>query len=382
MNPKKIGLLFGMERSFPDALTKKISELSGGKVVAEPVSIDVVRLDQPLPYDLILDRISQDVPFYRTVLKFAAQRGTEVINNPYWWTAEDKFCANAIGLAAGVAIPKTVLLPHKSHPAGTKAESFSNLKFPLSWGDIFKYLGFPIFMKPAFGGGWKNVYKVNNEKEFFEKYDQTGDLTMLAQEAIQFESYYRCYVIGREKVHIMRYDPSKPYLQNYVADEPPMTPELKAKIERDAKVLCEALGHDMNTVEFAVRKGVPIAIDFTNPAPDSEVTSVGKANFEWVVQNMAEFLIKRVQNPRPLSLGGNWTSLFPTPAGAHATTTPPQTTVAAGVPVSAPATMVRTASAPPVITKTAAPQEMQASADSAPAKPAAPPADNSKKRKK
>ncbi|MFN0207507.1 MAG: RimK family alpha-L-glutamate ligase [Planctomycetota bacterium] len=369
MNPKKIGLLFGMERSFPDALTKRISELSGGKVVAEPVSIDVVRLDQPLPYDLILDRISQDVPFYRTVLKFAAQRGTEVINNPFWWTAEDKFCANAIGLAAGVAIPKTILLPHKAHPAGTKAESFSNLKFPLSWGEIFKYLGFPIFLKPAFGGGWKNVYKVNNEKEFFEKYDQTGDLTMLAQEAIQFESYYRCYVIGREKVHIMRYDPSKPYLQNYVADEPPLTPELKAKIERDAKALCEALGHDMNTVEFALRKGVPIAIDFTNPAPDADIASVGKANFEWVVQNMAEFLIKRVQNPRPLSLAGNWPSLFPAPTASNVITPVSHTTVAAAIPVSASATIVRTPSAPPVITKT-------------PGAPSTPPAETSKKRKK
>jgi glutathione synthase/RimK-type ligase-like ATP-grasp enzyme len=339
MNPKKIGLLYGMERSCPEALVKKLHEIGGGKVVAEPVQLDVVRLDQPLPYDVILDRISQDVPFYRTVLKYAALRGTDVINNPYWWTAEDKFCANAIGIAAGVAIPKTVLLPHKSHPAGTKAESFSNLKFPLSWGEIFKYLGFPIFLKPASGGGWKNVYKVNNEKEFFAKYDETGDLTMMAQEAIQFESYYRCYVIGRERVHVMRYDPSKPYLQNYVADEPPVTAELKARMERDARALCHALGHDMNTVEFAVRKGVPIAIDFTNPAPDADLKSVGKANFDWVIQNLAEYLVHRALNPRPLALSGNWLTLFPAPSAP------------APAAVSASATIVPTT--PPVVSKSA-----------------------------
>lgn len=311
MKPRKIGLLFGMERAFPQALEKRINELGAGKVVAEAVQIDVVRLDQPVAYDLILDRISQDIPFYRTLLKYAALRGTEVINNPYWWTAEDKFSANAIGIAAGVAIPKTVLLPHKSHPPGTKAESFSNLKFPLSWDEIFQYLGLPIFLKPALGGGWKNVYKINSREEFFEKFDLTSDLTMIAQEAIEFESYYRCYVIGRERVHIMRYDPKKPYLQNYVPDEPPASPDLRAKMERDAKALCHALGHDFNTVEFAVRKGVPIAIDFTNPAPDADVNSVGKANFEWVVRNAAEFLIERVQNPRAFSLAGNWPTLFP-----------------------------------------------------------------------
>jgi glutathione synthase/RimK-type ligase-like ATP-grasp enzyme len=300
-----------MERSFPKAVAERINELGRGAVVAEPVIVDGVRLDLPLAYDLILDRISQDIPFYRTMLKYAVLRGTEVVNNPFWWTCEDKFSANAIGVAAGVAIPKTVLLPHKSHPPGTKGESFSNLKFPLGWEEIFEYLGFPIFLKPALGGGWKNVYKCNNKEEFFSAFDKTADLTMIAQEAIQFDAYYRCYCIGRERVLIMRYDPSRPYLQNYVADEPPASPELKAKMERDAKALCEALGHDFNTVEFAVRNGVPVAIDFTNPAPDADVNSVGKTNFEWVVKNAAEFLIERARNPRPFATTGMFPALFP-----------------------------------------------------------------------
>jgi glutathione synthase/RimK-type ligase-like ATP-grasp enzyme len=356
MKAKKIGLLFGMERSFPTALADRIQQISGGKVVAEPVQVDGVRLDLPLPYDLILDRISQDIPFYRTMLKFAAVRGTEIINNPYWWTAEDKFTANAIGIAAGVAIPKTVLLPHKAHPAGTKPESFSNLKFPLGWNQIFDYLGFPIFLKPALGGGWKNVYKCNNADEFFAAYDKTSDLTMIAQEAIQFEAYYRCYCIGRSRVLIMRYDPSKPYLQNYVPDEPPASPALKARMERDAKALCEALGHDFNTVEFAVRKGVPVAIDFTNPAPDADINSVGKTNFEWVVQNAAEFLIERAQNPRPFALGGSWPALFPQLTSRQATTAEPAAKpAAAAAPAPAPAATATPAPRPaPVATSVSA----------------------------
>ena len=100
MKPKKIGLLYGMERSFPKAVAERINELGRGAVVAEPVIVDGVRLDLPLAYDLILDRISQDIPFYRTMLKYAVLRGTGVVNNPFWWTCEDKFSANAIGVAA------------------------------------------------------------------------------------------------------------------------------------------------------------------------------------------------------------------------------------------------------------------------------------------
>lgn len=312
MKPRKIGLLYGMERTFPEALTKRINELGAGKVVCEPVKIDAVRQDLPLPYDLILDRISQDVPFYRTVLKYAVLRGVDVVNNPFWWTAEDKFTANAIAMAAGLAIPKTYVLPHKSHPPGTKSESFSNLAFPISWERVFEHLGFPIFLKPALGGGWKNVSKVNNAKEFFEAYDKSSDLTMLAQEAIEFDSYYRCYCLGRERVHIMRYNPKGTYGKDqYIKDEPAASADLMARMLRDAKAICHALGHDFNTIEFAVRKGVPYAIDFTNPAPDADVNSIGKANFEWIVTNAAEFLIERVQNPRAVELAGTFPTMFP-----------------------------------------------------------------------
>jgi biotin carboxylase len=167
-----------------------------------------------------------------------------------------------------------------------------------------------MFMKPAYGGGWRDVYKVDTPEEFFEAYDKTHSLTMMAQEAIEFEEYYRCYVIGRERVHVMRYDPKQPHDQRYVLDAPPTEPKLLARIIRDAKALCDALGYDLNTVEFAVRDGIPIAIDFMNPAPDADRNSVGEENFRWVVENMAEVLIERVKNPKPFELSGNWPSKF------------------------------------------------------------------------
>ena len=156
---------------------------------------------------MIIDRISHDIPFYRSFLKNAVLTGTKVINNPFWWSADDKFFNYALATKLGVAVPPTVLLPHKKHPAGTTDQSMRNLEYPLNWDGIFHYIGFPAFLKPHDGGGWKSVYKVDSPEEFFAAYDESGDLCMTLQGAVQFQEYFRCYVIDQEKVHVMRYDP-------------------------------------------------------------------------------------------------------------------------------------------------------------------------------
>jgi hypothetical protein len=305
MQKRRIGLLFGMEDTFPWALIDAVNRHGGGEVECSPVEISVLRDDGVFDYDLVLDRISHEVPFYRTWLKCAAASGVRVVNNPIWWSADDKFFDNLVAKAASVAVPKTVLLPHKQHPPNTEAKSFRNMKW-VDWSAVFDYLGWPIFMKPAYGGGWKDVYKVHDRDEFFAAYDQTRDLTMMAQEAIEFETYYRCYVLGRSRVRIMAYDPKAPFHERYVKNPPPMAPEFEARINRDALALCEALGYDMNTVEFAVRDGIPYAIDFMNCAPDADVHSVGQENFDWMVTNMAEVLVEMVRGGRKFELAGSW----------------------------------------------------------------------------
>ena len=304
--PKKIGLLYGQERSFPPALVAEINKRGAGTVVAEPCRVGPLVQDIPADYDVILDRISHEVPFYRTYLKQAAASGVQVINNPFWWSCDDKYFNNVVAQACGVAVPRTVLLPHKDHPPNTKAESFSNLVFPVDWEAVFTYLGFPIYMKPADGGGWRDVYKVDDRAAFFKAYDQTRHLSMMAQEAIEFTEYYRCYGVGRRHVRVMRYDPKAPFENRYFKNAGPTETKLLRRIEGDALALCRALGYDLNTIEFAVRDGVPIAIDFMNPAPDCDLFSVGQDNFDWVLKNVAEMLIDRANNPKPIELAGNW----------------------------------------------------------------------------
>ncbi|MEY4935501.1 MAG: hypothetical protein RIS64_1860 [Bacteroidota bacterium] len=292
---KKIGILFGKESSFPYALIERINAKKIPNIVAEAVTVDKVAQGDPTEYAVIIDRISQDVPFYRAYLKNAALCGTAVINNPFWWSADEKFFNNALAVKIGVPVPNTVILPSKNRPDDTSEMSFRNLQHPLSWDAIFQYIGFPAYMKPHSGGGWKHVYKLNSPEEFFEKYAETGQLVMMLQSEVQFDEYFRCYCLGGNRVHIMQYEPRNPHEARYVKDGAPVSKELLAKVEDYTLKLNRALGYDFNTVEFGVQNGIPYAIDFCNPAPDADLDSVGKDNFEWVVENAAMMAIERAR---------------------------------------------------------------------------------------
>ena len=294
---KKIGVLFGMENTFPAALVERINGMGVADVSAEFVNTGAAWMAEPCGYDVVIDRISHDIPFYRAWLKNAVLTGTRVINNPFWWSADDKFFNYALAQKLGVAVPPTVALPHKEHPTGTTDRSMRNLHYPLDWAGIFKYIGFPAFLKPFDGGGWRDVHKVDSPEEFFKAYDQTRDLCMTLQRGVNFKEYFRCYVVGQEKVHIMPYDPRQPFHERYVKNPPAYDQALLDRVERDCLTLCRALGYDLNTVEFAVEDGIPYAIDFMNPAPDADLHSVGPVNFEWVVNAVAELAVKKAVAP-------------------------------------------------------------------------------------
>ncbi|GAC1703573.1 MAG: hypothetical protein NVS9B7_00420 [Flavisolibacter sp.] len=294
---KKIGILYGQERSFPFAFIERINSKGIENLVAEPILIDKVIQGEKTPYTLIVDRISQDVPFFRAWLKNAAMTGASVINNPFWWSADDKFFNNCLMTQVGVPVPKTVLLPSFDLPSDTTNESFANLTYPLDWGTIFKYIGFPAYMKPYAGGGWKHVYRLESMEDFYNKHRETGQLVMLLQEEIVFEEYYRCYCIGGRHVKIMPYEPRNPHHLRYAAQFSPSQERIK-QMEDIVLRINHYLGYDFNTVELAVKDGIPYAIDFGNPAPDAERSSVGDENFEWVVETAANYAIERTMNIR------------------------------------------------------------------------------------
>jgi glutathione synthase/RimK-type ligase-like ATP-grasp enzyme len=306
---KKIGILFGMENSFPGALVEHINARHIDGIQAEFVLTGAVSLDMPARYAVIVDRISHDIPFYRAMLKHAALNGTVVVNNPFWWSADDKFFNYTLAARLGVAVPPTVILPHKQLPQGTTDRSMRNLEFPLDWDAVFAHVGEHGFLKPINGGGWRDVYHVHNREEFFRAYDQSRDLCMMYQKAVDFSEYFRCYVVGQKRVHIMPYDPRRPHAERYIQNPPAYDKLLLRRIEQDALKLCRALGYDLNTVEFAVENGVPYAIDFMNPAPDADLHSVGQANFDWIVREVADLAIAKARSaPHLLKL--RWSALL------------------------------------------------------------------------
>ena len=300
-----VGILFGQESTFPPAFIERVNARGGGEIHAGPVRIEKVIQGEACGYDVIIDRISQDVPFYRGFLKNAALTGTAVINNPFWWSADEKFFNNALATQIGVEVPRTVLLPSHDHPPDTSANSFRNLAYPMDWEAIFHYVG------------WKNVYKLHDAEEFFRAYHETGQLVMMLQEEVVFEQYFRCYCLDTRHVHIMPYEPRNPFHDRYKANfQTP--PELLARVERDVLTLNQYLGYDFNTVEFAVRDGVPLAIDFCNPAPDADIHSVGPDNFEWIVENAAQMAIRKAREHVPGRNNLTWGKFVQTAAAGKA----------------------------------------------------------------
>lgn len=303
---KKIGILFGMEDTFPQAFIDRVNQKAEKGIMAEAVQIDKVVQNKLSDYAVIIDRISQDVPFYRAYLKNAALTGTAVINNPFWWSADDKFFNNCLADQLGVPLPNTVLLPSAQHPDDTTGKSFRNLVAPLDWQGIFDYVGFPAYMKPYAGGGWKHVYRLENKEEFYSKHPETGQLVMLLQEEILFDEYFRVYCLGGKAVRIMEYEPRNPHHLRYKVDRAPSSKKLLATVKDYTIKLCEGLGYDFNTVEFAVRNGIPYAIDFGNPAPDADINSVGQDNFDWVVEEAAKMAISYAKAQKPGQMNLTW----------------------------------------------------------------------------
>jgi hypothetical protein len=309
---KKIGILFGQETTFPPAFVERVNSKNEKGITAEFVKIDKVIQGEPSGYDVIIDRISQDVPFYRAFLKNAALNGTAVINNPFWWSADEKFFNNALMTKLDVAVPRTVLLPSNQHPDDTNANSFRNLDYPLNWDAMFSYVGFPAYFKPFAGGGWKNVYRLESADDFFKAYNETGQLVMILQEEIKFTEYFRCYCLDRKDVHIMRYDPKQPHHLRYVRNPKPIEKPLLEKLLNAVLTINNALGYDFNTVELAIRDGVPYAIDFCNPAPDADKVSVGEENFEWIVETAANMAIHRAKEHKAEQNNLTWGNFIKT----------------------------------------------------------------------
>ncbi|MGH9374349.1 MAG: ATP-grasp domain-containing protein [Vicinamibacterales bacterium] len=306
----KIGLLCGREYSFPPAFIERVNQLGASQgITAELVKFGGTKMDEPLAYRVIVDRISHEVEYYRAALKHAVLQGSYVINNPFWWTADDKFFNYCVMNKLGVAIPRTVLLPQKGYPSDVDLtpESLRNLRYPIDWDGLLDYVGRPAILKPYSGGGWRHVYKVNDRQELLAAYEQTSPYPMTLQEFITFDRYVRCFTFGKTDITPVAYDPKE---RRYLVEHEYLSPSLGARVVRDAQTINLALGYEMNTIEFAIQDDVPYAIDFLNPAPDFERDRITDFYFRHVVERMSQLVVDRALNGHPSQSWPKWEEML------------------------------------------------------------------------
>ncbi len=315
---RRAGLLVGRERSFPDALIDEVNRRSAG-VVCEYAEFDAPRADVAPPYDVLIDRISHEVTCYQPYLKLAALYGTRVINNPFWRIADDKFFNAGLASKLGVAVPKTILLPQKSYADDVTPGSLEKNMRYVDWNALIERLGFPIYVKPHWGGGNRDVTRCANMEELMAAYDKSGKTTLIAQEAIAWQRYVRCLVIGHRDVRVALWDPRLSHAERYTRARdtmPSLGTALVERVTEAALKITGALGYEMNTVEFAIQSqggaDVPFAIDYMNSAPDFDITSLGEDHFSWVVKKMAELVIDLAKDRPQASM--RWDALM---RGAH-----------------------------------------------------------------
>ena len=306
----KVGLLVGREYSFPPAFIDRVNQLGAPHgISAEMVTLGGTRMDEPARYRVIVDRISHEVEYYRAAMKHAVLQGTYLINNPFWWTADDKYFNYSVMAKLGCAIPRTVLLPQKGYPADVDLtpESLRNLQFPIDWDALLEYVGLPCILKPYSGGGWKHVYKIHDKAGLFEAYDRTSPYCMTLQQFIHFDKYVRCFTFGKTDITPVAYDP---HHRRYLVDHKYLSSELGERVVRDAQTINAALGYEMNTIEFAVQDGVPYAIDYLNPAPDFERDRITEFYFGLVVEKMAALVIDRALHGQASQSWPRWEEML------------------------------------------------------------------------
>lgn len=291
---KMIGLIIGREWSWPSALITEINKRDAG-ATAEFVKLGGTFLDRPPEYDVIIDRMSHEIPYYRIFLKFAALHGVYVINNPFTWASDDKFFGEALAAKLGLRTPRTVVLPNKRVETQVVPESFRNLEYPMNWRGIIDYVGVPAILKDAYSGGRRITHRVYDVDNLIEKYDESDTLTVIVQEIIESDQHVHCFVIGQEHCRAVRYSLED---ETYLPDDDSMEAELLETMQEEAVRISKAYGYDMNMVEFVVKDDTAYVINTTNPAPDMDINLLKPNHFSWCVARMADVAIELAGMPK------------------------------------------------------------------------------------
>jgi hypothetical protein len=318
---RRIGLSLGADICWPICYQEIVKRLDlaidwqGDRVgvEVERVTIEPFDLRQPCKYDVVLDRLTHWFHTSREWIKKAIiMDGLYVLNNPWAVQSMEKQTTYCAMMHLGMPIPETWMVPPKSYqPVPDLKETLKSYAQLFDLGKIGSRLGYPIFMKPYDGGGWKGVSRIDDEATLRARYEESGVMVMHLQKAVHpFDRFVRCIGLGPQ-THIVRYEPGAPLHDRYTMDKDFVSAE-EAQLLRDTTLTINAFfGWDFNSCEalHSPDDDVWHPIDFANPCPDSQVTSLHK-HFPWLVVANVKWSVFCAVTRRPMRRTLDWAPFY------------------------------------------------------------------------
>ena len=314
MNTKKIGLLLSDEDDWPVAFEQLHRRLpprlntAGGALATEVerVRIHPFNLRAPTSYDLVIDRLAYWHFHPREWLKKAALvNGVYLLNNPFTFQSMEKHSAYCAMIRLGLPIPDTWLIPTKQGPDTEKFRRTASRYH--DWFDlpgIASKIGYPLYMKPFDGGGWRGVSRVGNDWELMAAYDASSQTMMHLQRGLEnFDIFVRALAIGPQ-VNIFHYDPTRPMHDRYQVSSNFLTPEHAAEATAVVKTINAFFRWEFNSCESILKDGVLQPIDFANACPDVAIVSL-HYYFPWAIKSLLAWSLFCVASDRPMRLDMN-----------------------------------------------------------------------------
>jgi len=316
---RKIGLSLGADICWPICYEEIIQRLQlaipvGDDQVGievERVTIEPFDLRQPCKYDVVLDRLTHWFHTSREwIKKSILMDDLYVLNNPWSVQSMEKQTTYCAMMELGMPIPRTWLVPPKAYaPLPDLQRTLRSYARLFDLGIVGKELGYPMFMKPYDGGGWKGVSRIDDEAALRARYEESGTLVMHLQKAVEpFDRFIRCIGLGPQ-TKIVRYDPGAALHDRYTMDQGFVTDD-EAALLRDTTLTINAFfGWDFNSCEALHQDGVWYPIDFANPCPDSQVTSL-HYHFPWLVMANIKWSIFCAVTKRPFRKNLDWAPFY------------------------------------------------------------------------
>ncbi len=307
---RKAGILYGEDHFFAESLINYLNAQGISEFQAEPVKVGRIIHDELIDYALIMDLVSPRVPFYHSMLKYAALNETSVINNPFSISADDRFVASVVAEKILLNVPKTTLIPSHFRARGTVAETYINMELPWKWDQIFEEIGFPAILKPLKGGTAHDLHLVHDADELFEAHKILSDQPVILQSLIPAEEIYICFYIGNAAREVIA-APYEPARGKILEQDIETHPTLINTMKMHARALSEELGYDFCTTVFATYEEEPHIIDFCNPIPAIGEEYAEMNFYQQVVHGVGNLIIERIGEYSDVTYPLTWGTYIP-----------------------------------------------------------------------